>query len=309
MAASVSMTPMYPIIANTAPTSSDSDYMLGAEWLDTTTNTWYKCTNNVVGSVLWVITSQPSSPLSIGLTSKNFQIVEHFFPTNGSLLPVSNSTTGSAVAPTSRPAEWKHPGIRRISTGVGLAVSRTQDIISGTTSSIILDDGITDVVFDIRLPINAPNATDSYDVLIGLATATGMPATKGIYYYYNRAVYGDDFFRLVFINGASSYTAVTAISLSATSYWHKFGIRVKAGINFATPNRVVEFYYGNEAPSPTAYSLIATVSEANLNGAGFPLPYGSTDVYAPTWGIQKIAGSTIQRVLDIDSYTISKLID
>jgi hypothetical protein len=289
------------------PTTSNDlsqGYDVGSMWFNTVSSQWYICNVATIGAAVWsLFVTNFSYTDTIQNSATESTYVEHFIgSTNGSILPQTNSSTsGGGVI--SGIAQSGHPGRRLLQTGAGVAVSRCQDTGSAGTSAIWFDDGITQMNVRCKPPI-AGVGTDLHEILIGFVGATGFPPTLGIYWHYQPSLYLDNFFRVVFTRGALSYREITTISLGVTTPWREFGVRSNAGIGFAGV-RNFQFYYADDS---TPYALINTITEAEITAALITLPYGATDDFTPSYGIQKVASSAVQRTLDVDSLTLYKKI-
>lgn len=293
--------------ATTVPTTSNDDsqgYQVGSMWFNTVSSQWYICNVATTGAAVWsVFVTNFSFTDTIQNSATESTYVEHFIGSlNGSILPVSNSSTSGGGVVTAI-AQSGRPGRRLLQTGTGVAVSRCQDSLSSGTSAIFFDDGITQMNLRCKPPI-AGVRTDLHEILIGFTNIVGFPPTLGVYWHYQPAVYLDNFFRVMFIRGAQKIEKVTNVSLGVTTPWREFAVRSNAGVNFAG-NRNFQFYYGDDS---TAYGLIETITSTEITAALITPPYGSTDVFTPSYGIQKVASSAVQRTLDVDSLTLYKKI-
>lgn len=295
------------LTAITSPTVSDDStqsYEVDSRWLNTVTKEWYICRDNTAGAAQWdLFVINSDLPTNSVDKANEFTYREHFVGAlGGSFLPVTNSSTsGGSVS--SIIAAYKRPGGRRLTTGSVTAASRCQDTVSAGVSSVWFNDGITQIDFRVKPPI-AGTVTDGYELLFGFTTAVGLPPSLGVYWYYNRQFYGDDFMRCIFIRGALKVEHTTSISMGVSSIWRDFGVRSNAGTALTgTNSRNFEFYYGDDS---NTYALIDTITEAQISAALITLPYQTSDAFNISYGIQKRATSLVARSLDIDSFVFYK---
>lgn len=295
------------LIAVVNPSVTDDislGYEVGSEWFNTVTKQWYKCNDATFGAAVWnVFISVPSLPSNIGSSANKFTLVEDFIgSSNGSIIRMTNSST-SGGSRTVKNAESGHAGIITLSTGSTTAASRSQDTNQAGNSAIWFNDGIKQFDVVVKTPI-AGTPSDGIELLFGFTNGVGLPPALGVIWYYNNVFYGDHFFRLIFIRGASRVTKVTSIALNGTASWRQFGVRSNAGsARQLAGTRNFEFYYRD---SITPYGLVNTITEAEISAALITLPYQTTDVFNMSYAIQKQATSLVSRSMDIDTIIFNK---
>lgn len=160
-----------------------------------------------------------------------------------------------------------------IAGGVGVLdinVTSGRSLVSQDFSSIILGSNAISIRMRVQLNILA-NATDSYNLLLGLGDAEGTSVqTDGIYFYYDQL---SAFWKCV-TSSSGTQTVVTTTTTVAAATWYTLGIDINAA------GTSVVFSLGS------SNSTLATIATITTN-----IPVGTTRAMGPLMRLLKTKGN------------------